>query len=319
VIVVTGAAGFIASNLALGLLDQGYKNLVLVDDFSPMEKRKNWEKLTCQTLVHRDFFLEWLEDNHRFVQYVFHLGARTNTLEMDEEILQKLNVEYSKSVWDACTRWGIPLLYASSAATYGDGSLGFDDHLENIQKLQPLNPYGWSKQLFDRWVLEQKLTPPQWIGLKFFNVYGKGEEHKGKMASVVFHAYQQIKESGVLKLFKSYRKEIPDGEQKRDFVYVNDLVEMMILLMNDRKINGIFNAGSGHARSFNELAQVIFQSVQQNPSIEYIEMPENLRNQYQYFTQANMFSFLQKKSLIFTPIEIGVIDYVSYLVAEKKS
>ena len=312
-IVITGAAGFIGSNLAEGLWNEGFHDLVLVDDFSNPLKARNWNKIVCRERVHRDEFFVWLEKNHRGVQYIFHLGARTNTLETDEEVLNRLNYEYSKSVWEFCSQMGIPLCYASSAATYGDGKLGFNDDVEDLERLKPLNPYGWSKHRFDLWAVKQERTPPQWVGLKFFNVYGKNEQHKGKMASVVWHAYHQIKETGQLKLFKSYHLDCENGNQKRDFVFVKDLVKMMILIMNDRKINGIFNAGSGKARTFNELSTVIFDSMNLSRKVEYIEMPENLKNQYQYFTEANMFSFFKKKSLIFTPIEIGVSSYIKYL------
>ena len=312
-IVITGAAGFIGSNLVEGLVNDGYQDLVLVDDFSNPAKEKNWISFKDKKLVHRDEFLGWIQANHKHIQYIFHLGARTNTLEMDENVLKKLNLEYSKNVWNACVDFGIPLCYASSAATYGDGTLGFDDDLEKLKLLKPLNPYGWSKHHFDLWAVKQGRKPKQWVGLKFFNVYGKNEEHKGKMASVAFHAFHQIKETNQLKLFKSYRKQVADGEQKRDFVYVNDLVKMMILIMNDRKISGIYNAGSGNARSFNELSTQIFKSLGLAKKVEYIEMPAHLQNQYQYFTEANMFSFFKKKSLIFTPIEIGVNSYMKYL------
>jgi ADP-L-glycero-D-manno-heptose 6-epimerase len=316
VIVITGAAGFIASNLAEGLSLSGFHDLILVDDFSVKEKEENWKNLKFKELVAREDLFSWIDDNHRKIQYIFHLGARTNTLEQDENLLNQLNFFYSQQVWNKCVKYGIPLCYASSAATYGDGSLGFDDNLENIHRLKPLNPYGWSKHLFDLWVLEQKRKPVQWVGLKFFNVYGNREKHKGRMASVVYHAYQQIRNSKELKLFKSYRPEIPNGEQKRDFVFVKDLVFMMINIMNDRKISGIFNAGSGQARSFNELSTVIFKSLGVSEKVNYIEMPNELQNQYQYFTEANMISFFKKKLLIFTPIELGVKEYIDVLQKE---
>jgi ADP-L-glycero-D-manno-heptose 6-epimerase len=319
VIVITGAAGFIASNLAEGLALSGFHDLILVDDFSVKEKEENWKNLKFKELLAREELFSWIDVNHQKVQYIFHLGARTNTLEQDENVLNQLNFFYSQQVWNKCVKYGIPLCYASSAATYGDGSLGFDDNLENIQLLKPLNPYGWSKHLFDLWALEQKRKPVQWVGLKFFNVYGNREKHKGRMASVVYHAYLQIRNSKELNLFKSYRPEISDGEQKRDFVYVKDLVFMMINIMNDRKISGIFNAGSGQARSFNELSTVIFKSLGVSEKVNYIEMPKELQNQYQYFTEANMISFFKKKSLIFTPIELGVKEYIEVLQKENAS
>jgi ADP-L-glycero-D-manno-heptose 6-epimerase len=319
VIVITGAAGFIGSHLAEGLAKQGFRDLILVDDFSMPEKKANWSGLVYQALVHRDDFFDWIGSNHQFIQYIFHLGARTNTLEQDEVVLNRLNFEYSKKVWELCVRFGIPLCYASSAATYGDGSLGFNDDMSTIHQLQPLNPYGWSKHRFDLWALEQKRKPLQWVGLKFFNVYGNREKHKGRMASVVLHAFQQIAAEQELKLFKSYRDNIPNGEQKRDFIYVKDLVMMMIAIMKDRKISGIYNAGTGHARSFNELSTTIFDTLGLPKKIDYVDMPEGLQNQYQYFTEANMISFFKKKSLIFTPIEIGVSEYVRELQNENSS
>jgi ADP-L-glycero-D-manno-heptose 6-epimerase len=316
VIVITGAAGFIGSHLAEGLAEKGFRDLVLVDDFSIPEKKANWSGLVYQALVHRDDFFDWIQQHHRQVQYVFHLGARTNTLEQDEEVLNRLNFEYSQHVWEHCVRFGLPMCYASSAATYGDGSLGFDDNLSIIHQLQPLNPYGWSKHRFDLWALEQKRKPVQWVGLKFFNVYGNRENHKGRMASVVLHAYQQIASTQELKLFKSYRNHVPDGEQKRDFVFVKDLVIMMISIMLDRGVTGIFNAGTGRARSFNELSTVIFGSLGLPEKVVYVDMPDVLQKQYQYFTEANMISFFKKKSLIFTPIEGGISEYVRELQKE---
>jgi len=313
VIVITGAAGFIGSHLAEGLAEKGFRDLVLVDDFSIPEKKANWSDLVYQALVHRDDFFHWLQNHHRQVQYVFHLGARTNTLEQDEEVLNRLNFEYSQHVWEHCVRFGLPMCYASSAATYGDGSLGFDDDLSIIHQLQPLNPYGWSKHRFDLWALEQKRKPVQWVGLKFFNVYGNRENHKGRMASVVLHAYQQIASTQELKLFKSYRKDVPDGEQKRDFIFVKDLVIMMINIMLDRRITGIYNAGTGRARSFNELSTIIFEALGLPEKVVYVDMPDVLQKQYQYFTKANMISFFKNKSLIFTPIEDGVTEYVREL------
>jgi ADP-L-glycero-D-manno-heptose 6-epimerase len=319
VIVITGAAGFIGSHLAEGLAEKGFRDLVLVDDFSIPEKKANWSGLVYQALVHRDAFFDWLQQYHRQVQYVFHLGARTNTLEQDEEVLNRLNFEYSQHVWEHCVRFGLPMCYASSAATYGDGSLGFDDDLSIIHQLQPLNPYGWSKHRFDLWALEQKRKPVQWVGLKFFNVYGNRENHKGRMASVVLHAYQQIASTQELKLFKSYRKDVPDGEQKRDFIFVKDLVIMMINIMLDRRITGIYNAGTGRARSFNELSTIIFKALGLPEKVVYVDMPDMLQKQYQYFTKANMISFFKNKSLIFTPIEDGVSEYVRELQKENSS
>lgn len=312
-IVITGAAGFIASNVARGLAQEGYRDLVLVDDFSVESKRMNWEDIPYAALVHRDHFFEWIEHNHQGIQYLFHLGAKTDTMEMNETLLDQMNFHYSQEVWKRCVQWGIPLLYASSAATYGDGALGFDVDYGRIKDLQPLNPYGWSKHKFDLWNLAEQKKPKQWVGLKFFNVYGPFEQHKGKMASVAYHAYHQIKESGTLKLFKSYHKEFEDGGQKRDFIYVQDIVKMCLIFLKNRNISGIFNAGSGSARTFTALGESLFQAMNLPQNIQYIDMPENLKNQYQYFTEARMDSFLQNFSLIFTPIESGILSYVQHL------
>lgn len=315
-IVITGAAGFIASNLARALNEAGYFDLVLVDDFSRPEKVRNWQPLKYSHKVEREQFIEWLEVNQKQVEYVFHLGARTDTTEMNWEVLEHLNINYSKKIWKLCATFGIPLLYASSAATYGDGSEGFSDELAVFEKLSPLNPYGKSKHLFDVWVLEQKEQPPQWVGLKFFNVYGYGEFHKGRMASVILHSYRQIKESGSLKLFKSHKEGWEDGMQKRDFIWVQDLVKMCQLFMFNRKVSGIFNAGTGCARTFWDLGIAVFNAMGISPSIEFIDMPDRLRNQYQYFTEAKMDVFLSHFPFNFTALEVGVSSYVSQLIAE---
>ncbi|MFM7103933.1 MAG: ADP-glyceromanno-heptose 6-epimerase, partial [Flavobacteriales bacterium] len=315
---VTGVSGFIASALVARLNQDRFFDLVLVDDFKRASDHANHEStginfagkqyLMC---VDRSVFPEWLETNQNQVQFVFHLGARTDTAEQNWDVLQKLNLEFSKQVWGLCKQFQIPCIYASSAATYGSGENGYSDSHTCIDQLKPLNPYGISKNDFDKWVISQEDGPFFWAGLKFFNVYGPNEYHKGRMASVIFHAYQQIKESGKLKLFKSHREGIADGEQKRDFVYVMDVVEACIFLMHHRKNSGIYNLGSGNARSFNDLAVAVFNALNMPVNIEYIDTPVDIRNAYQYYTCAEM---AKLKSIgfhhEFNSLDSGVDDYV---------
>lgn len=234
-------------------------------------------------------------------------------------MLDDLNLNYSKDIWQRCTQYGIPLIYASSAATYGNGELGYDDEHGLIQKLKPLNPYGVSKNEFDKWVLQQTETPPFWCGLKFFNVYGPNEYHKSRMASVVFHGFNQIRESGCIRLFRSYRREFNDGEQRRDFIYVKDVTEVLLFFFQQQKSPGIYNLGTGIARTFLDLAYSTFQAMSLPPDIRWIEMPADIRDNYQYFTQANM----QKLRSIgyvkpFYSLEEGVREYVQqYLLSNK--
>ncbi len=310
-IVITGAAGFIGSCLVKKLNNEGYTNLILVDDFSKTDKKSNWENLQYTELVDRNTFFTWAEGKGNRIQFIFHIGARTDTTEFNKAILDELNVEYSKNMWNLCVNEGIGLVYASSAATYGLGEFGFDDSYEHISQLKPLNPYGQSKLDFDLWALQQEKTPYFWAGLKFFNVYGPNEYHKGRMASVVFHAFNQIQATGKLKLFRSHREDYKDGEQKRDFVYVKDVVDVLYFLMLKRKDNGIYNLGSGKANTFNELANAVFKALNLQPNIEYIDTPEDIRDKYQYFTEANMEKLKHAGfEQAFTSIEDGVNDYV---------
>lgn len=310
-IVITGAAGFIASCLAAKLNEEGYNDVVLVDDFSREDKRPNYLKKTYTQLVHRDELEQWIHQNHRFIQFVFHLGARTDTTEFDHKVFDLLNVGYSQMVWRTCVLYGLPLVYASSAATYGLGELGYDDNEALIPQLKPLNPYGESKKQFDVWALEQEEKPYFWAGLKFFNVYGPNEYHKGRMASVIFHAYTQIKEKGSVKLFRSHHPDYRDGEQLRDFVYVMDVVNVCLFLMHHRKNSGIYNLGSGKARTFLDLARNTFKAMNVEEHIEWMDTPVDIRDKYQYFTEANM-SKLQGigYNKPFTSLEDGVEDYV---------
>ncbi|PIY02795.1 MAG: ADP-glyceromanno-heptose 6-epimerase, partial [Bacteroidetes bacterium CG_4_10_14_3_um_filter_31_20] len=234
-IVVTGAAGFIGSVLVSRLNKENFKDIVLVDDFTKTEKLSNLENKKFTAKIQRNEFFNWLKDNHKFVQIVFHIGARTDTTEFNKTIFDELNFNYTKNIWKSCVEYGLPLIYASSAATYGNGEYGYNDDENIIPKLKPLNPYGESKNNFDIWALQQKDKPYFWAGLKFFNVFGPNEYHKGRMASVIFHSFNQIKTTGKINLFRSHKKGYNDGEQKRDFIYVKDVVNVLYFLMNDRK------------------------------------------------------------------------------------
>ncbi|MCW8897552.1 MAG: ADP-glyceromanno-heptose 6-epimerase [Flavobacteriales bacterium] len=310
-IVVTGAAGFIASCLVSKLNQEGFKDIVLVDDFSNTEKNKNFEGKTYSAKVERKVFSEWLDNNHKLVQFVFHLGARTDTTEFNKTIFDELNLDYSKEIWNKCVEYGLPLVYASSAATYGMGELGYKDDHKIVEHLKPLNPYGESKNDFDKWVLKQEKQPFFWAGLKFFNVYGPNEYHKGRMASVIFHAYNQITKTGEMKLFASHHPDYKDGEQLRDFVYVKDVTNVCMFLLKHRKDSGIYNLGSGKARTFLDLVNNTFKAMNLTPKVSFIPTPEDIRDKYQYFTEADM----SKLKAIgydkpFTSLEDGVEDYV---------
>ncbi len=230
-IIVTGAAGFIGSCLVNKLNNKGHKNIILVDDFTNLEKNKNNEDKVYHDKIDRDIFIDWLNENHDEVAFIHHIGARTDTTEFDVGIFNKLNLNYTKDVWKACAKFNIPLIYASSAATYGMGEYGYKDNHDIVERLKPLNAYGESKNNFDKWALKQDKKPPFWAGLKFFNVYGPNEYHKGRMASVILHAYKQIKETGKVKLFRSHNPEFEDGKQLRDFIYVKDVVNVIYFLM----------------------------------------------------------------------------------------
>jgi ADP-L-glycero-D-manno-heptose 6-epimerase len=318
-IVVTGAAGFIGSSLVSRLLEDGYRDIVVVDDFSKHEKDANLEGKKVSAFVERKEFITWLNQNHRFVQIVFHIGARTDTTEFDTTIFNELNLNYTKSVWNACVEFGIHLVYASSAATYGSGEFGYKDDHELIQKLKPLNPYGDSKNDFDKWALQQDRKPFFWAGLKFFNVYGPNEYHKGRMASVIFHAFNQILKDGKMKLFRSHRPDFKDGEQLRDFIYVKDVTSVCMFLLNHRKNSGIYNLGSGKARTFLSLAQNTFSALNKSTNIEFIDTPNDIRDKYQYFTEANM-NKLRSIGYAepFYSLEDGIHDYVVNYLNEHK-
>lgn len=318
-IIVTGAAGFIGSGLVSRLNQEGFNDVVLVDDFSRSEKQKNYEGKRYSVLVDRDAFKEWIDKNHKQIEFVFHLGARTNTAEFDVAVFNKLNLSYSQMVWNACVEYGLPLVYASSAATYGMGEFGYDDDHAIIPKLKPLNPYGESKNDFDKWALAQPKKPFFWAGLKFFNVYGPNEFHKGRMASVIFHSFNQISATGKMKLFRSHNPKFTDGGQMRDFVYVKDLCDVMLFLMESRKNSGIYNMGTGKARTFLDLTKATFKAMGVKEDISFIDTPEDIRDKYQYFTEANMGKLRSiGYTKPFTNLEDGVTDYVkNYLIPNR--
>jgi ADP-L-glycero-D-manno-heptose 6-epimerase len=318
-IVVTGAAGFIGSCMTGFLNRSGFENLIIVDDFSRIDKVPNLEQKKFSNKIERDRLFEWLEKENAPVSFFIHLGARTDTTEFDYSIHEKLNVEYSKSVWHYCTLKNIPLVYASSAATYGSGEHGYKDDHELAEKLLPLNPYGISKNEFDKWALKQKTSPPRWYGLKFFNVYGPNEYHKGRMASVIFHSFHQIKNNGHVKLFRSHRPDFADGQQLRDFIYVKDVLKVCAWFMDAHPASGLYNLGTGKARSFYDLAVATFQGLDMKPDIRFIDMPEDIRDKYQYFTEADMQKLIQAGyTEKFYSLEEGVGDYVrNYLSANK--
>ncbi len=321
-IVVTGAAGFIGSCLVSKLNQEGFNDIIIVDDFSKAEregKMPNLDGKTFTARVERSEFIPWLDENQRLVQFIFHIGARTDTTEFDKEIFDALNLEYSKAVWNKCIEHALPLVYASSAATYGLGEHGYVDDHEVIYKLKPLNPYGDSKNDFDKWALKQEKKPFFWAGLKFFNVYGPNEYHKARMASVILHAFRQIKENGKVKLFRSHREDYEDGMQLRDFIYVKDVVEVCYFLMHHRKNSGLYNLGTGRAQSFKELAESTFEALDLEPDINFIDTPEDIRDKYQYYTQADMSKLLSiGYDRPFMALKEGVKDYVQKYLKDGK-
>lgn len=317
-IIVTGAAGFIGSCLVSKLNNKGIKDIVLVDDFSKEIKNRNILKKVFTTTVDRSRFFEWFRQNNGQIDFVFHIGARTDTTEFNMAVFDELNINYSKSVWNLCTEYQIPLVYASSAATYGDGSLGYKDDPKFIPSLKPLNAYGVSKNEFDKWVLLQGETPPSWYGLKFFNVFGPNEYHKARMASVIFHSFNQIMETGRARLFRSHRPDFGDGLQLRDFIYVKDVIDVLFFLMEHPDHSGIYNLGTGKARTFLDLATAVFTALDREPAIDFTDIPPDIREKYQYFTEAEMTKLRSiGYSKPFTSLEDAIGEYVqAYLMTK---
>ena len=318
-IIVTGAAGFIGSCLIQKLNELKFRYIIAVDDFSSTEKNLNLASKAIMEQVDRKDLFTWLEKNNKEVEFFFHIGARTDTTEFDTTIFDALNLDYSKKVWEACVNYQIPLVYASSAATYGLGEFGYEDEHSLVSKLVPLNPYGNSKNDFDKWVLLQNEAPPFWYGLKFFNVYGPNEFHKGRMASVIFHAVKQINENAEMKLFRSHKPEFKDGEQLRDFIYVKDVIEVCLFLYKTLPKSGLYNLGTGQCRSFLDLAKSTFKALAKPSAISFVDTPIDIRDKYQYFTEANM---TKLKSVGYTnefySLENGITDYVqNYLIHNK--
>ncbi len=311
-IAVTGAAGFIGYKTVKRLNEHNFNDIIAVDKF--ITTKHQLEDCKIKEKVDRDDFLAWIDQNNEHLEFIIHLGARTDTAEFDKSVLWKLNTEYTKEIWDRCVRYQLPLIYASSAATYGLGEFGYADDEGKMHLLKPLNPYGESKLEFDLWALEQKEKPFFWCGLKFFNVYGPGESNKGRMASVVWHAYNQIKESAKMKLFRSHNPDFKDGEQQRDFVFIDDVTSVIFWLMNHRKDSGIYNLGSGTARTFLDLTRNVFKGLNVKEDIEFIDTPADIRDKYQYFTEASMEKLINiGYDKPFTSLEDGVAAYIKEL------
>ena len=314
-IIVTGAAGFIGSNIVNELYRVGYKDLVAVDLDQRVQESPYLQSTPCLDVPY-DELKGFIEANHQRVQSIIHMGACSDTTETDSAVFLKYNINYSKMLWESSVAYGLVFIYASSAATYGDGTLGYDDDMRLVPQLTPLNLYGQSKQDFDLWAIEQVRQPLYWAGLKFFNVYGPNEDHKGRMASVVRHAFFQIKETGKMKLFRSHRPDFKDGEQIRDFVYVKDVVKVIRFLMEKRPQSGVFNVGAGEGRSFNDLVENTFLALGLKPNIEYIDTPVDIRDKYQYYTCASMDRIRALGySKPMTSLEEGVREYVSHYLA----
>ncbi len=316
-IVVTGGAGFIGSNIVAALEEQGRGPVVICDRLRDGDKWRNIAKRDLADIVPPDALFAYLDDHVREIEAVVHMGAISSTTETDADLIVETNFRLSMALWRWCAGNSVRLVYASSAATYGDGANGFVDDTapEALARLRPLNAYGWSKHLFDRRVIRMAgdgaATPPQWAGLKFFNVYGPNEGHKGSMKSVVAHIYPTAKAGETAKLFKSHRPDYEDGGQLRDFVWIGDCVEVVMWLLDRPDVSGIFNCGTGQARSFADLATAVYAALGRNARIDYVPTPENIRDKYQYFTQADV-SRLRDAGFDkpFTSLEDGVGTYV---------
>lgn len=313
-IVVTGAAGFIGSCIVAGLNERGREDLVLVDELDEAKKENIRRKKYLRYYDKKDFLNLILQDQvEERPEAVIHMGACSSTTLQDARYFKENNLEYTRSLAKWALKHNVRFIYASSAATYGDGSVGYKDDEATLRRCKPLNLYGQSKQDFDLWVIDQGVQDKV-AGLKFFNVFGPNEYHKGDMRSVVAKAYQRVADEGKISLFKSYRKDCKDGEQKRDFIYVKDAVDIVLFFLDHPQVNGIFNVGTGRASTWNELAGALFDAVGKKPDIQYIDMPADLERRYQYFTQADM-AKLRKSGYTkpFTPLKEAVADYVRYL------
>lgn len=319
-IVVTGGAGFIGSAIVWRLNELGKNNIIIVDELGNDDKWKNLVPLKFEDFIHKDEFISMVIERELGldISAVIHMGANSSTTEKDADHLFSNNFLYTKELAKYCLEKNIRFIYASSAATYGDGSLGFDDDENKLEPLQPLNMYGYSKQLFDLWAKRNGVFD-KIVGLKYFNVYGPNEYHKGDMRSVVHKAFEQIRDTGKVKLFKSLNPKYKDGEQLRDFIYIKDAVEMSLFFLDKSNINGLFNLGTGKSRTWNDLVTAIFKALNKPVNIEYIDLPEHLREKYQYFTEANIDKI--KKAGYNIPIkslEDGVADYVkNYLLGKQ--
>lgn len=316
-ILITGGAGFIGSALVWALNERGIHNIIVADHLGLGNKWQNLAKRRLDYVVPKDQLFSWLDESgHPRFEVVFHLGACSTTTERDADYLMQNNVLFTKKLWDYCAQRDIPFLYASSAATYGAEEKTFLDDHEQIPELRPINKYGWSKQLFDAWAIKQSVSPPFWYGFKYFNVYGPQEYHKGPQASVVYHAFPQVRDRNSLRLFKSYRPDIDHGEQQRDFVYVKDVVKVMLHFWKQHRLipSGLYNLGTGQARSFADLGRAVFAACDRKPKFEWIEMPVSLQNQYQYFTEADLTKLrtVADYQEPFHGLEDGVNDYVRH-------
>jgi ADP-L-glycero-D-manno-heptose 6-epimerase len=318
-LLVTGAAGFVGARFVESCRRHVSGGVISVDAAAHFKERAEHEGIDFGTIVDRDELFDWLEREKPELSGIIHLGAITDTTMMDVALLKKRNVDYSQNIWNYASSRKVPLVYASSAATYGDGALGYDDDESLIPRLKPLNPYGDSKQIFDVWALAEEKrgnSPPSWSGWKFFNVYGFGEAHKGRMASVVLHAHQQLKSAGVIKLFRSHRAGIADGHQARDFVDVRDVIDVLWFALEKPARRGILNLGTGKARTFLDLARAVCKAAGHDEAISFIDTPPSIRDQYQYFTEAKMDRLRALGyNKEFRSLETGVTDYVKRLSA----
>lgn len=317
-IIITGGAGFIGSAVAWGLNEKGIEDLLIVDNLNHSEKWKNLVNRKYLDYVHRSDFLHRLEaSEYKDVEAIIHMGACSSTTERDADFLFENNLRYSTRIAQYALKHGIRMINASSAATYGDGKNGFSDNPATLDQLKPLNMYGYSKHRFDLWAVKTGAMD-KLVSLKFFNVFGPNEYHKGDQSSVVFKAVHQVRENGCIKLFKSYHKDYEDGGQRRDFVYVKDCVDIILWFMETPAVNGLFNVGTGKDRSWNALANAVFQAMNRKTDIKYIDMPVQLRDRYQYFTQARMENLRSKNYPVqFHALEAAISDYVqNYLMTD---